>query len=129
MAYKQLFLFLVTGGAAAGLNWGSRFVFSQFVSFETAIILSFIVGLLSGFFLMRTFVFDGTSKAVAPQVGRYIFINLIALAQTLTITLLLAEWLLPNIGIIDHTEALAHFAGVATPLATSYFGHKWYTFR
>ena len=129
MAVKQFAFFLASGGLAAGLNWGSRFLFSVFFQFEIAVVLAFLVGLLSGFILMRLFVFDGAGKPLAPQVGKYIAVNLLALAQTLIISIVCARWVLPAMGIVQHAEALAHLAGVLIPVVTSYFGHKLLTFR
>jgi putative flippase GtrA len=129
VAAKQFAFFLISGAVAAGLNWGSRFLFSEFVRFEVAVVLAFLVGLLSGFMMMRVFVFSGAGKPIVPQVGKYVAVNLFALAQTLVISLLLARWLLPSFGIVEHAEALAHLVGVLVPVVTSYFGHKFFTFR
>jgi len=41
----------------------------------------------------------------------------------------LARWVLPSIGIVEHAEALAHLVGVLVPVVTSYFGHKRWSFR
>jgi putative flippase GtrA len=54
---------------------------------------------------------------------------MVAVLQTLVISLLLARWLLPSLGIVEHAEALAHLAGVLVLVVTSYFGHKFLTFR
>ncbi len=129
MPIKQFSSFVVSGAIAAALNWGSRFLFSEFVEFEVAVVLAFIVGLLSGFILMRVFVFDGTGKPIVPQARRYVAVNLLALLQTVVISLLLARWLLPSLGIVEQAEALAHLVGVLVPVVTSYFGHKLLTFR
>lgn len=129
MVFKQFIYFLLSGGAAAGLNWGSRFLFSEIFSFEVAVVLAFFVGLLSGFVLMRVFVFDGVNKPVAPQMGKYVAVNMFALLQTLLISLFLARWLLLSVGISDYAEALGHLVGVLVPVVTSYFFHKFYTFR
>jgi len=129
VAAKQFALFLIGGGVAAGLNWGSRFLFSEFFRFEVAVVLAFLVGLLSGFILMRLFVFNGAGKPIASQVGKYVAVNLFALVQTLVISLVLARWVLPPFGIVEHAEAVAHLVGVLVPVVTSYFGHKLFTFR
>lgn len=126
---RQFVLFLLSGGVAAASNWGSRFLFSEFFSFETAVILAFLVGLLSGFILMRVFVFSGARKPVVPQATKYLAVNLFALLQTVFFSVLLARYLLPSLGIIEHAEALAHLVGVLVPVVTSYFGHKFLTFR
>jgi putative flippase GtrA len=129
MALKQFALFLMSGGVAAGLNWGSRFVFSEYFRLEVAVILAFFVGLITGFVMMRMFVFSGAGKPILPQAGKYIAINLFALVQTLFITLVFARWLLPSLGFVVHADAIAHLIGVLVPVATSYFGHKFLTFR
>lgn len=126
---RQFLLFLVTGGLAASLNWGSRFVFGLVLPFELAVVAAFMVGLLSGFLLMRSLVFDGRSKPLLPQFGRYVLVNLLALLQTVVISSLLARWALPAMEIHAQAEALAHLVGVLVPVVTSYFGHKLATFR
>lgn len=129
MAVKQFALFLLSGGLAAGLNWASRFFFSIFFQFEIAVVLAFLVGLLSGFLLMRLFVFDGVGKQLTPQVGKYVVVNLFALIQTLVISIMCVRWLLPLDRDVEQVEALAHLAGVLVPVVTSYFGHKFWSFR
>lgn len=129
MPANQFLCFLLTGGIAAGLNWGSRFLFSEIFRFEIAVFLAFLVGLLSGFFLMRLFVFSATNRPMTKQAIKYTAINILALFQTLLITLLFARWVLPELGIVEHAESLGHFVGVLVPVATSYLGHKMLTFR
>jgi putative flippase GtrA len=129
LAIKQVTLFLLVGGIAAGLNWASRFVFSEFFRFEIAVVLAFLVGLTSGFFLMRRYVFTGGDQPVVAQAGKYLVVNLFALVQTLVISLIFARWLLPSIGAEAHAEPVAHLIGVLMPVVTSYFGHKLLTFR
>lgn len=78
---------------------------------------------------MRFFVFNGAGKPVIPQIRKYVLVNLFALLQTFLISLVLARWVLPSIGIHSHAEALGHLIGVLLPVLTSYFGHKYFTFR
>lgn len=129
MPIKQLFYFVLCGGTAAGLNWGSRFLFSQFVSFEVAVVMAFFVGLISGFILMQIFVFESGRRPLVHQMGYYIVVNIFALLQTFFISLLLARWLFPNIGVVAHAESFAHLVGVLVPVISSYLGHKFLTFR
>jgi putative flippase GtrA len=126
---RQFFLFLLSGGAAALLNWASRFLFSMWMPFPWAVTAAFLVGLVSGFLLMRIFVFDGRSSPLGHQAAKYLFVNLLALAQTLAVSVVVAKWLLPSIGMSDSAEAIGHLAGVLVPVVTSYFGHRLLTFR
>jgi putative flippase GtrA len=129
MPTRQFALFLVAGGVAAASNFGSRFVFSLWFSYPVAIVLAYLVGMAVAFVLMRQYVFTGRGKALVPQVVRFTFVNLLAVLQTLVVSLLLARWLLPALGVERQVEAIAHFFGVAVPVVTSYFGHRWLTFR
>ncbi len=126
---RRFALFLVAGGLAALANYGSRFGFSVWFSYPVAIVLAYLVGMAVAFALMRQYVFDGRGKAIAPQAARFVGVNVLAVLQTLAVSLLLARWGLPAAGIEAHAEAIAHAAGVAVPVVTSYFGHRLATFR
>lgn len=126
---SQFLIFLLAGGLAALLNWGSRFLFSTWMDFELAVVLAFFVGLAAGFVLMRRFVFERRDRAVMPQVSKYVLINAFALLQTLIVSVGLARWVFPAIGFAAGAEGVAHLAGVLVPVVTSYFGHKYLTFR
>ncbi len=126
---RRFGLFLVAGGIAALANYGSRFGFSVWFSYPVAIVLAYLVGMAVAFALMRQYVFDGRGKAIGPQALRFVGVNVLAVLQTLIVSLLLARWLLPATGIVEHAEAIAHAFGVAVPVVTSYFGHRLATFR
>jgi putative flippase GtrA len=126
---RQFLLFLASGGFAAAMNWGSRFLFSLWMPFGVAVVLAFGVGLVSGFVLMRLFVFDAGERPVLPQARRYVLVNMAALAQTLVVSVVLARWALPAVGIHEHAEAIGHLVGVLFPVVISYFAHRIYTFK
>lgn len=125
----QFFRFLLAGAVAACANYGSRFVFSLWTSYELAIVLAYLVGMTVAFILMRGQVFYAKRKALWPQVTRFIAVNILAVLQTLVISIVLARRVFPDLGIIEQAEALAHLAGVSVPVVSSYFGHRYLTFR
>ncbi|MDH1380710.1 GtrA family protein [Comamonas aquatica] len=129
MITPQFIRFLVAGGIAAGANFGSRFVFSIFFAYGIAVFFAYLVGMLVAFLLMRGHVFNANQGPLTPQVIKFVGVNLVAVLQTLAISLLLARWVLPSVGIEDQAEALGHLVGVLVPVVTSYFGHKFLTFR
>lgn len=129
MIASEFLRFLVVGGIAACANFGSRFIFSIFFDYSFAIVLAYLIGMLVAFLLMRKHVFDARQKPLSPQVVKFIGINTLAVIQTLAISLLLARWALPSVGIQNHVEALSHLVGVIVPVVTSYFGHKLITFK
>lgn len=93
-----------------------------------SIVFAYLVGMLVAFLLMRGHVFDARSGHVLSQVVKFTVINALAVLQTLAISLLLASWLSQWVR-VDESEALAHLVGVLVPVVTSYFGHKYLTFR
>jgi len=126
---QQIIRFLFAGGIAAAANFGSRFIFSIWLNYTTAIILAYLVGMAVAFVLMRLFVFDAAHKAAGPQVFKFVIVNLFAVLQTLAISLALVRWAFPALGMTWFPEAVAHLTGVLIPVVTSYFGHRYATFK
>jgi putative flippase GtrA len=126
---SQFALFILVGGTAAAVNFGSRIVFSLWLGYATAIVLAYLLGMTTAFILNRLFVFRTTTTALHHQMMWFVIVNLFAVAQTLAISLLLARWLLPAIGWAWQPELCAHAVGVAVPVITSYIGHKKLSFR
>jgi putative flippase GtrA len=126
---SQFVRYLLAGGVAALVNYVSRFIFDFWLSFEAAVVLAFLVGLTTGFVLMRQFVFYGSDNSVLPQATKYVLVNLIALILTVGVSTLLARWMLPSLGVHQHVDAIAHAFGVTAPIITSYVGHRLATFR
>jgi putative flippase GtrA len=121
--------FLIASGVAAGLNFGSRILFSHFVNYSLAIVFAFIIGLSTGFLLNRALVFSTSSNSLRAQMLWFLTINLGALVLTLAVSLLLARIVLPAFGMHSHAEEIAHAVGILAPVLTSYLGHKHLTFR
>lgn len=126
---RQFALFVVAGGIAAAANYGSRFIFSVWFSYPVAIVLAYGVGMTTAFVLMRRYVFDAHGRDLIPQVVKFALVNAVAVVQTLIVSLVLARWLLPALGITWQIEAIAHAVGVAVPVFTSYVLHKRATFK
>lgn len=120
--------FLVAGGLAALANLGSRWLLSHVVSYPVAIVAAYGLGMLTAFVLMRGQVFGAGGAGLAREAGAFAMVNLLAVAQTLIVSLLFAYHLLPWVGWTWHRETMAHAVGVAVPIFTSYYGHKRWTF-
>jgi putative flippase GtrA len=126
---KQVIAYLFAGGIAAAVNFSSRFLLSMWFSYAVAIVLAYGLGMLTGFVLMRWLVFDGARRSAALQAPIYILVNVLAVLQTLAVSLVLARWVIPPLGLGVNPEAPAHLVGIIVPVFTSYFGHKYFTFR
>jgi putative flippase GtrA len=121
--------FVLVSAFAAGMNILARIVLSAWLAYPAAICGAFVVGLGTAFALNRWLVFDAGSDKLEVQALWFTLVNLAALAQTLAVSLVLARWALPMLGVVRGTEAIAHAIGVAVPVLTSYAGHKRLSFR
>jgi len=121
--------FLLAGGLAAAVNFGARVLFSVFVPFETAVVLAFVMGMITAFILNRLYVFKAVTNRLHQQLLWFVAVNLLALVQTLLVSLLLARIIFPGLGIAWHAEEIAHALGIAVPIFTSYVSHRRLTFR
>jgi putative flippase GtrA len=121
--------FLLVGAAAAAVNIVSRALISYFVRFEYAIVLAFFVALTFAFLMSRLFVFESSETPVREQYFRFFLVNLVALAQVWLVSMVLIEWGLPAIGWTFHPELVAHTIAVCSPVLSSYYAHKAFSFK
>lgn len=126
---RQFLVFLLTGGIAAAVNFGSRILYNQWMGFSAAIVLAYITGMVTAFVLARLFVFRYSQRALHHSALYFVLVNGVAVLQTWAISLLLADWLLPALGVHQYVHELAHAAGVVVPVFTSYLGHKHLSFK
>ena len=126
---REFATFLVAGGIAALANVLSRMAFSLVMPLTPAVLLAYLVGMAVAFLLMRARVFPPGKSSLGRQVALFAAVNAVAVLQTLAVTLLLARWALPAMGVTSHVEDVAHAVGVCVPIVTSFFGHKYLSFR
>ncbi|MEO0712522.1 MAG: GtrA family protein [Pseudomonadota bacterium] len=125
---RQFIGFVIAGGIAAAINWLSRFAFSMFLSLDAAVVAAYLVGMTTAYVLNRKFVFEASGRTVSNEYGRFAIINLIAIVQVLVVTLGLSRYVFPAVSFTTFPEAVAHGVGVASPIVTSYLGHRFFTF-
>jgi len=128
-AVTQFSAFVVAGGLAALVNFGSRIVLGHWMPYWLSVVVAYLIGMMTAFALNRLFVFKSPSQDIRSQALWFAVINLAAVAQTLAVSLMLYHWIFPVMGLRYHSETLAHAVGVAVPVVTSYLGHKRLTFR
>ena len=128
-ASRQFLVFLLTGGFAAAVNFGSRILYNRAMPFSSAVICAYITGMITAFVLARLFVFKESQQATHRAAGWFILVNVVAVAQTWAISMLLVKWVLPAMGVTAFAREIAHGIGVVVPVFTSYLGHKHLSFR
>ncbi|UVL00211.1 GtrA family protein [Pseudomonas sp. B21-048] len=126
---RQFLAFLVTGGSAATVNFFSRILYNQWLSFSVSIGLAYLTGMITAFVLARMFVFTESQQPIHHSAMFFVLVNLVAVVQTWIISIGLASYILPAMGMEFFKHEIAHAFGVAVPVFTSYFGHKRWSFR
>jgi putative flippase GtrA len=127
-AKNQFAGFVLAGGIAAVVNFLSRIAFNLFLGYATSIVLAYFVGMVTAFLLNRHGVFAPSGKTMSMEAIWFTVVNVLAVAQTLIISLLLAEIVLPEMNIVAYRKEIAHAIGIIVPVVTSYFGHRYWTF-
>ena len=121
--------FLLVGGLAAAVNFISRIFINKFVSYSTAVVLAYLVGMVTAFLLSKYFVFEQSGRHHLHELRDFTIVNLFAILQVWVISVGLAEYVFPAIGYIFYAPETAHLIGLALPAVTSYYGHKHFSFR
>ncbi|TLU85799.1 MAG: GtrA family protein [Chlorobium sp.] len=126
---KQFGTFLFTGGVAALVNFVSRVWISKFIEYSIAIVLAYIIGMITAFILAKLFVFSVSNQNIRRSVLYFILVNIVALIQTWLISTGLVYYVFPLLGVRYFTFEIAHAIGLAVPVVTSYIGHKQLSFK
>ena len=127
---SQFTRFLVTGGISAGVNVLTRWLLNFVLGYALAVALAYIVGMTVAFILARMFVFDArSSNNPGGQYARFALINVLAFAQVWIVSVGLVRYIFPAMRLSWHAETIAHIIGVVSPVVTSYFGHRHFSFR
>ena len=126
---KQFMVFLITGGTAAAVNFCSRIIYNLWLSFSLSVIVAYITGMITAFVLAKLFVFKESQQSVHRSILFFTLVNLVAVLQTWLISMGLAYYLLPSLGVTSFVKEISHATGVIVPVFTSYLGHKRWSFK
>lgn len=121
--------FVGLGAIAATVNFASRFAFDRFMIYEAAVVCAYLLGMVVAFILFQKFVFGDAGNGQFTQILRFTIVNMVGLLFAVAISSVLARVILPAAGWTFMPYTLAHLGGIAAPTITSYFGHKFFTYR
>jgi putative flippase GtrA len=121
--------FAITGGIAALVNLVSRYAISLVTVYEVAVMLAYLVGMTTAFLLARRFVFEASGRSWIEEYGRFAAVNVVAFIQVWLVSVGLVRLVFPAIGFDWHAEEVGHLIGVASPIITSYYAHKNFSFK
>lgn len=126
---REFLVFLLTGGFAAAVNWVSRIVYNIWMPYSAAIVVAYITGMITAFILAKLFVFKSSTQSTSRSIFFFTLVNLVAVLQTWAVSIGLAYYIFPRMGMIWHDRDIAHLIGVMIPVFTSYIGHKRWSFK
>lgn len=124
----QFLRFLVVGTTAALVNWLSRIALSLALPLSAAIVVAYVIAMGVAYGLNRAFVFAPSERSRGTEFARFTLVNIVALTQVWLVTILLVRYVFPAVGFSWNAEAVAHAVGIASPVLTSYFGHRHFSF-
>lgn len=123
----QFLLFLGVGTSAAALNWLTRLVLDNWISFPAAVLLAYVVGMTTAFELNRRFVFPTSPRPVFKQAKVFILINLAFLPVVWGASILFKA-LLDDVGTMNFTEGIAHGLALTLPVLITFLIYKFIAF-
>lgn len=60
---KNFLIFLLTGGFAVAVNWGSRILYNLWMPYSAAIVVAYVTGMIAAFVLAKMFVFTESKQS------------------------------------------------------------------
>ncbi len=111
------------------MNFVSRIVINQWVNYRIAVVLAYLVGMLTAFVLSKMYVFEKSGRHHLHELRDFTIVNVFAVIQVWIISVGLAEYVFPAVGYTFYAPEIAHLIGLGIPAVTSYLGHKYFSFR
>jgi putative flippase GtrA len=121
---RDFLMFLLTGGFAAAVNWGSRIVYNLWMPYSAAIVVAYVTGMITAFVLAKLFVFTNSTQSTGRSAIFFTLVNLVAVLQTWIVSVGLAYYVFPRLQMTWHPREVAHLFGVAIPVVTSYIASQ-----
>jgi putative flippase GtrA len=126
--------FLATGSIAALSNMAAVWALQLVMPLLPAAILGYLVGMVIAFILFQRVMFNTpglvlTRPILARRIFRFTIVNMLGLCLSVATTMALARAILPAIHWTLLPDRIANLVGVAVPAFSSYFGHKFWTYR
>lgn len=126
---NNFLLFLSANTTAAIINFGSRIVLGDFMSYGWSIVIAYLIGMTVAYLLCRLFIFQSEKNKTHQEIVYFIVVNMTGIFIALGVSQFLFHIGLTMIHDVFLREEVAHFMGICAPAFASYIGHKYITFR
>lgn len=121
--------FILVGGFAALVNFISRILLNTIYSFRVSVVIAYVIGMITAYVLTKFLVFAPSGKHPLREFTYFAIVNAVAIIQVWLISVGLAEYFFPGIEFNYYPNEIAHFIGISVPVITSYYGHKYFSFK
>ena len=121
--------FLIAGSLAALITWVVRFPLSSFMPFPLAVAIATMIGMVFSFVTYKHFVFPGSARALGNQLRDFILINIVGMTIQTGVAVLFNSTILPALGVVTHSEAIAHAIAIGVGAVSNFHGHRYLSFR
>lgn len=118
----QFARFFFSALAAAAVNFVSRLLLDPFVGYSYAIVLAYIIGTVFAFLCISARCLGRAFVRYGKKLPCLFFVTLAAIAQTLIVSVVLADHLFPAIHWNWHPKEIAHVIGMGVPMFSSFLG-------
>lgn len=126
---REFMEFIAACGFAALVNFVSRIMLNEFMSYSMAIVSAYLIGMVTAFLLCKFLVFKAAeTRRTGRESTAFVLVNVVAVLQTLGVSIALADHLFPRVGWQFHPRETAHLVGIGVPVFSSYIGHKYFSF-
>lgn len=122
--------FVSLGVVAASANWLARFPLEQLAPFAVAVAVAYMVGMVVAFILFRRFVFPASPRPIERQIKFFVLVNIAGVIQVWFVSIGLVYYLFPTIDFVGPlAKSIGHGVAIGVPTISSYFGHRYLTFK
>lgn len=125
---RQFLVFLIVGGVAAVLHWLARLLLSVFFPFSVAVAIAYTIGMAVAFLLNVIYVFPESDKPRKLQMRDFILVNLSFFPIVWLAAVQVNIWL-KSVGMVEHTEELAHALAIPLPVLATFLIYKFFAFK
>lgn len=127
----KIFLYFLASGAAALVNFGSRFLYDFFMDFWVSVIAAYFTGMLVNYVLSRKYVFSSYAGATTTKtLTKFALVAFLGLAVTTGVSILALDLLQERFAVGEAlAKPVAHCLGIGIAFVASFLGHNFLTFR
>ena len=126
---RQFAVFFIISIFAAAVNFFTRIIVNKWTDFSNAVLVAYLVAMFFAFFMGKKIVFKNSTQPLTRSVLFFTLINLLGIIQAWAVSTFLYKYL-TNLGLVELYRAeISHIIGIATPVFSSFLGHKFISFR